>query len=376
MEEVDICIVGCGVIGLAVAAGISKPGRKVIALEKNAGFGEETSSRNSEVIHAGIYYPAGSLKARFCVEGRDQIYALSGKWGIPTKKLGKLIVATVKEEEPELEVLLKHGLANGVTDLRIISGKELKQLEPNVRGTAALYSPSTGILDSHRLMQFFLGQAQSKGADIVFNSPVRKIQKVGERYAVSVSSSESDSFTFSARAVVNAAGLKSHRMAESVGMDIDKAGYRLKFCKGEYFRVRGGGSGQWVKRLIYPVPNKISLGIHVTPDMEGNLRLGPSAHYLDEAGLDYEVDESACEAFAKDTQRFLPMLKSDQLVPDTAGIRPKLQGPKEPFRDFVVCEESGKGFPRFINLIGIDSPGLTSSPAIADEVKRLIDVCL
>ncbi len=375
MEEVDICIVGCGVVGLAIAARIARTGRKIIALEKNASFGEETSSRNSEVIHAGIYYPHRSLKARLCVEGRDRIYALSKEYGIPTKKLGKLIVARVPEEEKELERLMRLGHANGVADLHIISEKELKRLEPNIQGVSALLSLSTGIIDSHRFMQFFLGQAQSKGVDTVFSSPVRKIEKKGENYVVSVGFNEQDSFSFSSRVVINSAGLASHRIAESVGIDIDKAGYRLKFCKGEYFRVRGG-SGQWVKRLIYPVPDHVSLGIHITPDMEGNLRLGPNAAYLEESNLNYNVDESARDAFAKDTQKLLPMLTADKLFPDTAGIRPKLQGPNEPFRDFVIREESDKGFPRFINLIGIDSPGLTSSPAIAEDVAKLVDACL
>lgn len=372
MEEVDICIIGCGVVGLAIAARIARSGRKILILEKNSSFGEETSSRNSEVIHAGIYYPVGSLKARLCVEGRDRIYALSKEFGIPTKRIGKLIVARSAEEVKELEKLLKLGLSNGVSDLKIITGKELTLLEPNIQGFCALHSPSTGILDSHRLMQFFLGQAQSKGVDAVFSSPVRRVRKVGEKYIVTVGTRDDDSFDFSSRVVINAAGLYSHRIAESVGIDIDKAGYRLKFCKGEYFRVTGS-SGQWVKRLVYPVPDKISLGIHITPDMEGNLRLGPSAHYLEESELNYNIDESARNGFAEDTQRLLPMLKPDQLVPDTAGIRPKLQGEGDPFRDFVIKEESDRGFPRFINLIGIDSPGLTSSPAIADEVAKLID---
>ncbi len=375
MEEVDICIVGCGVVGLAIAARIARTGRKIIALEKNVSFGEETSSRNSEVIHAGIYYPTGSLKAKLCVEGRDRIYALSKEYGIPTKKLGKLIVARVPEEEKELERLMKLGHANGVSDLHIISEKELRELEPNIQGVSALLSPSTGIIDSHRFMQFFLGQAQSKGVDTVFSSPVRKIEKKGESYVISVGSNEQDSFSFISRVVINSAGLASHRIAESVGIDIDKAGYRLKFCKGEYFRVRGG-SGQWVTRLIYPVPDHVSLGIHITPDMEGNLRLGPSAAYLEESDLNYDIDESARDSFAEDTKKLLPMLTADRLFPDTAGIRPKLQGPKEPFRDFVIWEESDKGFPHFINLIGIDSPGLTSSPAIAEDVARMVDACL
>jgi len=375
MEKVDIVIIGCGVVGLAVAAEISDRRRKILVLERNGSFGEETSSRNSEVIHAGIYYPAGSWKARLCVEGRQKLYALSAEYGIPTKNLGKVIVARNSEEEKPLNDLLNKGYANGVDDLRLISKVELKRLEPHVAGSAALLSPSTGIIDSHRLMQFFLGQAQSKHTDVVFCSPVSAVSKEKDGYRVTVGTRPGDSFSFHARVVINSAGLSADKIASYVGIDIDQARYRLKYCKGEYFRLRGGTRG-WVKRLVYPVPSKESLGIHITPDLEGGLRLGPGAEYVSESAMNYDVNEDSLDAFSRATKRLLPMLSSDKLIPDTAGIRPKLQGPGDPFRDFVIEEESSRGFPGFINLIGIDSPGLTSAPAIARIVAQLVEASL
>jgi len=375
MEETDIIIIGCGVIGLAIAAEVTQPGRSVLILERNGSFGEETSSRNSEVIHAGIYYPKDSWKARACVEGRRLIYALSESYGIPTKRLGKVIVAQNEEEEKVLSNLLERGRANGVDDLELISQKQLRRLEPFVKGTAALHSPSTGIIDSHRLMQYFLGQAQSQGADVVFYSPVRALDKEAKGYRVTVGLNEESSFSLLTRVVVNAAGFMADQIAEKVGINVDEAGYRIKYCKGEYFRLQGIAK-RWVKHLVYPVPNEVSLGIHITPDMEGNLRLGPSACYVKASQFSYDIDVSLREVFSNDIKRLLPTIPADRLVPDTAGIRAKLQGPGEPFADFVIQEERAMGFPGFINVLGIDSPGLTSSPAIAKHVAGLVDKSL
>ena len=366
-----ITIIGAGVIGLAVAAQVTGKGRDVYILEKNETFGQETSSRNSETIHAGIYYPEGSLKAETCVAGNALLYELCQQHGIGHKKTGKLIVATKNEEVEKLEALLHQGKGNGVDDLTMLSKSKIGELEPNVEAIAAILSPSSGIIDCHALMRLFISRAKEKGAEIVYRSKVVGIERLSDGYEVAVENS-SGSFTFKTEIIINCAGLHSDRIAQLAGIDTDQAGYKLRYCKGEYFGVSKHKS-RMVDRLIYPAPEPSTggMGIHTVLDVEGRMRLGPNARYVDE--IDYKVDESQQGVFYDSVRQFLPFIEYDDLAPEMAGIRPKLQGLGESFRDFVIRHEEDKGLPGFINLIGIESPGLTSAPAIAKYVEGMVN---
>ena len=357
---------------MAIAAELSKKYKGIVILERHNSFGRETSSRNSEVIHAGIYYPKDTLKAKMCVEGNALLYKICQKNNIPFKKIGKLIVASEKEEIPALEELFRRGRNNGVDDLRLIDTDELGKMEPNVAGVAALYSPSTGIIDSHRLMQYFLDTAQSNGATVAYGCEVIDIKKCVYGYAVKVKN-DNESLSLNVKVVINSAGLDSDRIAEMAGIDTERFNYKLHYCKGQYFRVNHSKS-YLIKRLIYPVPRPKSagLGVHATLDLSGSLRLGPDEKYLNNRTKDYFVDDSQKDNFFRAASRLLPFVNKVDLCADTAGIRPKLQGEGEDFRDFIIQEEADNGLAGFINLIGIESPGLTASPAIARCVKEMI----
>jgi L-2-hydroxyglutarate oxidase LhgO len=369
LAEIDVAIIGAGVIGLATAGEIAQRKKEVFVFEKNHSFGLETSSRNSEVIHAGIYYPENSLKTRLCVEGKSLLYELCDRHGIAYKKLGKIIVAVSENEITQLEKLYEQGRKNGVEDLMLLSRTELKTLEPNVEARAGLLSPSSGILDSHTLLKFLYSQAREKGAEFVFNTEIIGIERLETKYRVEIRDREGIS-TFISRVVINAAGLNSDRIAQLAGIDIAKAGYELHYCKGEYFSL-SSKYRNLVNRLIYPTPEQAGHGIHMTLGLDGRVRLGPDAHYVEE--IDYRVDETQKEAFYNSVKRFLPPVEFEDLEPEFAGTRPKLQGPGETFRDFVITHEEKAGFPGLINLIGIESPGLTASPAIARYVSRMVN---
>lgn len=374
MEQVDITIVGAGVIGLSIAAQVAGNNRTVLVIEQHDSFGRETSSRNSEVVHAGIYYRPGSLKAQKCIEGNNILYEICKENNIPYKKTGKLIVATEDSEVSQLEELLKNGLESGAEGLRMVKKKEIKQLEPSVEAIAALYSPSTGIIDSHKLMEYFISSAKNKGTDIVYNSEVKDINKEQDGYEVIIRDVDGENFSFLSKIFINCAGLNSDNIARMVGINIEKSDYTLKYSKGEYFRLYN--PGRWnISHLVYPVPEKegVGLGIHLTLDLAGGIRLGPDANYIAKEDFDYNVDETKKETFYKSVKKFLPSLKLDDLYPDIAGIRPVLKGSGDDFRDFIIKNEEDKDFPGFINLIGIESPGLTSSPAIARYVSKLIN---
>lgn len=371
MQEVKILIIGAGVVGLAIARELSNDTEDVIIVEKNKTFGQETSSRNSEVIHAGMYYPTNSLKAKLCVEGKNLLYEICQKHQIPHKKTGKVIVAR-EGETADLEELFLQGKNNGVTELRLIEQKELNELEPRIQGVGALYSSQTGIIDSHCLMQYFLDAAKSNGVIIAFNSQVCAIEKSGDGYQVSVKN-DNEITALKAEFLINCAGLDSDSIAEMAGIDIKKHHYELYYCKGEYFRVNGN-KANFIQRLIYPVPEPKSggLGIHATLDLGGSLRLGPDDEYLKKRDKDYSVDTTKRTDFYQSAKILMPFLEEADLIPDTAGIRPKLQGPQDDFRDFLIQDEAGNGLPGLINLVGIESPGLTAAPAIAKFVKELI----
>ncbi len=367
--EVDVAIIGAGIVGLAIAAEVAQPGKGTCVIEKNHTFGLETSSRNSEVIHAGIYYPEDSLKARFCVEGNRLVYQLCEQYGVAHKRLGKIIVAVNEEEFKELEELYQQGGKNGVEDLRFLSRKELKELEPNVEGTAGILSPSSGVVDSHSLMRIFYGQARERRVDFIFNTEVMGIEKVGKRYRVEIKDREGIS-SFITGVLINCAGLNSDKIARLAGIDVDRSGYRLHYCKGEYFSLSSRLRQLVGGRLIYPIPELAGTGIHITSSFDGRMRLGPNAIYV--AQIDHKVDEAHKVAFYQAVKRYLPPLELEDLEPDFAGIRPKLRGPGEDFRDFVIAREDEKGLPGLINLIGIESPGLTAAPAIARYVASMV----
>lgn len=365
MEEVEITIIGAGIAGLAIAAELSTD-RKVYILEKNEAFGQETSSRNSEVIHAGIYYPPDSLKARLCVEGNALVYEICQEYEIGCQKVGKLIVASNDKEIEELEKLLRNGKNNGI-NLRFLSKREVKALEPNVSALCAILSPATGIVDSHGLMKHFVNRIKYNGSEIVYGTKVTGIEKLSTRYKVTVEDSSGIS-SFLTGILINSAGLYSDRIAELAGINIAEAGYKLHYCKGEYFSL----SKRLTQRLIYPVPEpkNTGLGIHITPDLQGRVRLGPNATYVN--NIDYKVDEKQKQNFFESVKIILPLIQYDDMEPEFAGIRPKLQGPGEGFRDFVIMHEQDRGLEGFINLIGIESPGLTASPAIAKYVAGMV----
>jgi len=369
LVEIDVAIIGAGVIGLATAREIAQEKKGVFVFEKNRTFGLETSSRNSEVIHAGIYYPGDSLKAKLCVEGKSLLYKLCDKHNIAYKKTGKIIVAADENEISWLEELYEQGRKNGVDDLVLLSRTELKKLEPNIEARAGLLSPSSGILDSYTLLKFLYSQAREKGARFVFDTEVIGIERAGAKYKVQMKDRDGIS-AFVAHVVVNCAGLNSDRIAQLAGIDIAKAGYKLHYCKGEYFRLSSKYRNV-ANRLIYPTPEQAGHGIHVTVGLDGRVRLGPNARYVE--AIDYEVDGTQKEAFYDSVKRFLPHIELEDLGPEFAGIRPKLQGPGEAFRDFVIAREEKASLPSLINLIGIESPGLTASPVIARYVGRMVD---
>jgi L-2-hydroxyglutarate oxidase LhgO len=372
MERVDILIVGAGLVGLAVARELSGAGKEVVVVERNISFGQETSSRNSEVIHGGMYYPAGSLKAKLCVEGRRLIYGLCAQHSIAHRKTGKLIVATDKSEIAALEGLLRQGQVNGVEGLSFIEGIGINRLEPKVRGMAALYSRETGIIDSHRFMEYLLASAKEKGATISYGSEVTGIERDKEGYGVKVRNA-GEEVELTASVVVNSAGLDSDNVAGLAGIDVFKEKYDLHYCKGQYFRVSPEKS-RLISRLVYPVPKPAAggLGIHATPDLAGSVRLGPDDSYLAGREKDYSVDEKRKAEFCRSVSRFIPCLEEGDLTADTSGIRPKLQEEGGGFRDFVIRDEADKDLAGFINLIGIESPGLTASLAISALVKDTV----
>lgn len=369
MVDASLTVVGAGVVGLAIAARLAPRHPDLVILERNDRHGRETSSRNSEVIHAGLYYPEGSLKARLCVRGKQRLYELCARHDLPHRRIGKIVTATAPEEEEALEHVFGLGTANGV-ELSRLTAAEVAGLEPHVRSVAGLLSPSTGIVSAHALMDLFLHQAVEAGAVLQTRAELVGLERRDHDYRLTIrNGSTTESFT--SETVVNAAGLGADRVAAAAGIDVDAAGYRLRYCKGSYFSVASGRAGL-LRHLVYPVPGQISLGVHAVLGLDGRLRFGPDVEYLPDRRLEYAVDESKRTAFAAAARRLVPELRENDFSPDLAGIRPKLQGPGEPFRDFVVEEEGPRGLRGLVNLIGIDSPGLTAAPALAELVEGLL----
>lgn len=361
METVDCVVVGAGVIGLAVARALALSGREVIMLEAAEGIGTETSSRNSEVIHAGIYYPAGSLMARTCIAGKKALYAYCRERGVPFSNCGKLIVATSKEESERLAAIKARAEANGVLDMRILSAAETQALESNLACESALLSPSTGIVDSHAFMLALQGDAESAGAVIAFFSPVMGGRVVDGAVELDVGGAEAMSLR--CRLVVNAGGLHAPQLARGiVGMPAQHVPTPY-YAKGNYFTLSGRSP---FSRLIYPVPVPGGLGVHLTIDLGGQARFGPDVEWVDR--IDYDVDPRRAERFYAAVRRYWPGLRDGALLPGYAGIRPKIVPPNVAVQDFVVQGRETHGIEGLINLFGIESPGLTAALALADEV--------
>jgi len=367
-EMTSITIIGAGVIGLAIASELSENGYDTLLLEKNEKYGQEQSSRNSEVIHAGIYYEKDSLKTRMCLEGNHLLYGLCERTGILHRKCGKIIVATDDVEEEELEKLYNKARDNGAP-VRMISYREKARLEPNLKGTTAFFSPTTGIIDSYALVSYLHGQAKMNGVQMAFKTAVTGLGRISNGYNIRVQQLTEES-SFTSRIVINCAGLHSDKVAEMAGVDIDEADYRLKWCKGEFYSV-SGGKNKLINRLIYPVPMAISIGAHVCLDVNWRLRLGPLLYYVDE--INYNVDDSRRkDVLESSIMKAFPSIEPVDLEPESSGIMAMLQGEGQSFRDFVIKHEYERGLPGFINLVGIETPGLTSSLAIAKHVSQMV----
>jgi L-2-hydroxyglutarate oxidase LhgO len=364
MEKVDCVIIGAGVIGLAVARRLAQAGREVIILEAAEGIGTVTSSRNSEVIHAGIYYPAGSLMARMCVGGKQALYRYCRDHGIPHRNCGKLIVATSVTETEKLQWIRAHAEANGVLDLQPLSAVDARALEPALKCDAALLSPSTGIIDSHAYMLALWGDAEDAGAACAFHTPLLHARALEGGIELDVGGGAP--LSLECRLLVNAAGLYAPAVARSIaGMprELIPPAY---FAKGNYFSCSARAP---FSHLIYPVPEPGGLGVHLTLDMAGQARFGPDVEWIEK--IDYAVDPGRAERFYPAIRRYWPTLPDGALMPSYSGIRPKIVPPAVAAQDFVIQGPRDHGVNGLINLFGIESPGLTSSLAIADYVGEL-----
>ncbi|MGF6753033.1 NAD(P)/FAD-dependent oxidoreductase [Paraburkholderia sp. GAS42] len=364
MDQIECVVIGAGVIGLAVARALAARGCEVIVLEAAEAIGVGTSSRNSEVIHAGLYYPRGSLKASLCVRGREMLYDYCTTHGIPHQRCGKLLVATARNQVPQLESILARGKENGVLDLMRISGDEARALEPALECVEAVFSPQTGIVDSHQFMLALQGDAGRSGAMFAFHAHVDAIEANNGRFVIKVGGAAPT--TISAACVINSAGLQANRLACSIrGLDARHVP-PLYLARGNYFGISGRAP---FSRLIYPMPNEAGLGVHLTIDLGGQARFGPDVEWVDT--INYDVDPHRAEAFYAAIRAYWPKLPDGALQPAYAGIRPKLSGPGEPAADFLIQGPAAHGVRGLVNLFGIESPGLTASLAIAQRVCEL-----
>jgi L-2-hydroxyglutarate oxidase LhgO len=361
VEKLDAVVIGAGVVGLAVARALALTGREVVILEAEDAIGTHTSSRNSEVIHAGIYYPKGSLKARSCVEGKHLLYEYCVAHGVPHRRSGKLIVAADETQVGELENIQKRAHANGVTDVVWMTRAQALAVEPELSCVAALYSPSTGIIDSHALMLAYLGDAEAQGAMLALKSPLQRVEVRNEGFVLHVDGSD----PVSTSVLINSAGLRAPTVARRM------EGYRAElaprefYAKGNYYSLARRSP---FSRLVYPVPEPGGLGVHVTLDLAGQARFGPDVEWTERIG--YDVDPRRADRFYAAIRRYWPGLPDGALLPGYSGIRPKTAGPGEPAPDFQIQGPSAHGVPGLVHLFGIESPGLTSSLALADRVVR------
>jgi L-2-hydroxyglutarate oxidase LhgO len=360
VENLDTVVIGAGVVGLAVARALAMAGREVVILEAEEAIGTHTSSRNSEVIHAGIYYPAGSLKARSCVEGKQRLYEYCVSHGVAHRRCGKLIVAG-DNQSGDLEAIQKRAHANGVTDVVWMTRAQALALEPELSCVAALYSPSTGIIDSHGLMLAYLGDAEAHGAMLALRSPLERVSIGANFFELQVKGSEPVRCSL----LVNSAGLRAPSVARMMQGFPEKTIPRELYAKGNYYSLARRSP---FSRLVYPVPEPGGLGVHVTLDLAGQARFGPDVEWVER--IDYGVDPRRAERFYAAIRRYWPGLPDGALLPGYAGIRPKTAGPGEPAPDFQIHGPAAHGIPGLVHLFGIESPGLTASLSLADRVAR------
>lgn len=369
MEHVDCVVIGAGVVGLATARALARRGRDVLILEAENAFGTHTSARNSEVLHAGLSYAPGSLKARLCRRGRDAIYAYAAERGIGHSRIGKLIVATTESEIDGLQKYRALAEANDVTDLRMLSAGEVKTLEPEVEAVAGLYSPSTGIVDSHGLMLSYLGDAEAGGACLAVNSPVLRGRATSNGIELEVGGAES--VRIQARCVINSAGLHAHTVAQTIEGVPTSAIPQIYYAIGHYYTLQGKSPFQ---HLVYPVSREAALRVHVTLDLGGQCKFGPDIDWR--SNVDYSFDEANEARFYEGIRRFWPSLGDGMLQPGYTGIRPRLAGPESLHNaatDFVIQARDVHGVSGLINLFGIESPGLTSSLALGEHVAAMVE---
>ena len=359
MEKLDAVVIGAGVVGLAIARELALAGREVVILEAEDAIGTHTSSRNSEVIHAGIYYPKGSLKAIACVEGRHLLYEYCRTHGVPHRRCGKLIVATDEAQNSELRMIRERAHANGATDVVAIPKEQAIAMEPELHCVAALHSPSTGIIDSHALMLAYLGDAEAHGAMLALKSPIRSAVVKSDGIELRVAGAD----PFIAKTVVNSAGLHAPSVAKAFSGYPAELAPRELYAKGNYYSLNRKNPFQ---RLVYPVPEPGGLGVHVTLDLAGQARFGPDVEWVER--ISYDVDPKRAARFYAAIRRYWPGLPDDSLAPGYAGIRPKTSGPGEPASDFEIQGPRRHGAAGLVHLFGIESPGLTASLALARRV--------
>jgi L-2-hydroxyglutarate oxidase LhgO len=366
MEKVDAVVIGAGVVGLAVARALALRGIETVVLERANAVGTATSSRNSEVIHAGLYYRPGSLKAVLCVRGREALYRYCESHGVSHRRCGKLLVASGPAQSARLRQIGAQAAANGVIDLQALSGDQVRRLEPVLQADEALLSPSTGIVDTHGLMLALRGDLEAAGGAVALLSPVEQVVRGAGLHVVQVGGEAP--MELAARCIVNAAGLWAPAVAASIeGL---AAGHvpHAHFAKGSYFSLSGRSP---FSRLIYPMPEEAGLGVHLTLDLAGQARFGPDVEWIEPAtpdDIDYHVDPARADGFADAIRRYWPGLPDGALQPAYSGVRPKLVGRGEPAADFVLQGPADHGVPGLVNLFGIESPGVTASLALAEEV--------
>ena len=363
IEKVDAIVVGAGVVGLAIARKLALSGLEVVLLEAASAIGTETSSHNSEVIHAGIYYARESLKARLCVRGKELLYRYCEQREIPHRRIGKLIVATSQIQQATLEALARQGEENGVGDLTSLTAAEVTRLEPNINAVSALYSPSTGIVDSGALMLSYQGEFESVGGILALNAPVKRVEVQKRGFRVDIGGA--GPMRLDTELLVNSTGLQMVESLENIEGFPVRCIPALYFAKGNYFSLSGPAP---FSHLIYPVPEVSGLGIHATLDLGGQVRFGPDVEWVDRP--DYQVSSGRLNAFYEAISSYFPTIDRNRISPDYAGIRPKLSPPDGAPSDFLIQGEATHGIVGMINLLGIESPGLTASLAIAEEVHR------
>lgn len=366
MDVTDVAVIGGGVVGIAVARALSAR-RRVVLIERHARFATETSGRNSGVIHAGLYYPPDSAKARLCRRGHELLYAYCAAHGIQHRRTGKLVVACADSELGALESLHTNARACGVAEVELLDARALRAREPLLSGVAAMHSPSTGIVDALALVTTLLRESKEQGCDVLTSTELVRVDATSPRYRLLLREADGTLVELEAESVVNATGLAADATSALFGIDVEAAGLRIAPCKGDYF-VLSRSIPKPNTGLVYPVPAGAGLGIHLTSDLGGMVRAGPDAEWVETPS--YHVDQAKAALFAEAVRRYFPSLRDEDLAPDFAGVRPKLARSQSGFADFVVEECSARGRPGYVQLVGIESPGLTAALAIAEEVAR------